>query len=269
MSSSEMQVDHVVLLLPFRDIVNPPSWITDNFTVSQGGQHADQKTENKLIFFEDGTYLELIAFIDDDPEKRRGHWWDEPYGIVDYALTTPNPLDHAALNQRLGATGTGITYKAPQKGGRPKADGKVLEWEVTFPQGAQRGAVPFWCHDITPREWRVPVSDNEAAITHPCGAKGIAGIQTEVPQKTVADLSNAVAAIVDSKGEDGTQLFMLSTPRTVQSLRQPYIALRKASETARDRMLLTLVLQKTQSGRPRPADIREEYDGGVVSIRLI
>lgn len=58
--------------------------------IQPGGKHADGRTENRLVVFRDGTYLELIAFIDDAPEKRRGHWWDRAFGVVDYALTTTN-----------------------------------------------------------------------------------------------------------------------------------------------------------------------------------
>ena len=68
------QLDHVILLLPYQDLLNPPSWLTSNFIVSPGGLHADGKTENRLVLFEDGTYLELIAFINDDPVRRQGHW---------------------------------------------------------------------------------------------------------------------------------------------------------------------------------------------------
>lgn len=69
------QLDHVVMLLPYELITKPPAWITDNFVVSPGGTHADGKTENRLVLFQDGTYLELIAFVNDDPDKRKGHWW--------------------------------------------------------------------------------------------------------------------------------------------------------------------------------------------------
>lgn len=51
------------------------SYVQQALTDIAGGKHADGKTENKLILFRDGTYLELIAFVNDDPEKRKGHWW--------------------------------------------------------------------------------------------------------------------------------------------------------------------------------------------------
>lgn len=171
---SAAQLDHVVALLPYKDLIEPPEWITKNFTLSPGGRHADGRTENRLILFRDGTYLELIAFINDDPDKRKGHWWDLDYGIVDYALTTADAYDFDALRHELKQTGTGISYAEPQRGGRTRPDGVEIKWRVTFPTGAQRGEVPFWCHDMSPREYRVPV--NETSTTHPCGAIGMSGV---------------------------------------------------------------------------------------------
>ncbi|KAK4634081.1 hypothetical protein CLAFUW4_01415 [Fulvia fulva] len=157
--SVELQLDHVVLLVPYQDVVNSPSWVTDHLTVSPGGVHADGKTENKLVLFADGTYLELIAFINDDAEKRRGHWWDKPYGVIDYALTTTSDHSFGALKSikdRLSQTDSGISYTNPQDGGRRKPDGTELKWRVTFPTGTSRGNAPFFCHDVTPRDRRVP-----------------------------------------------------------------------------------------------------------------
>lgn len=126
----QAQLDHVVLLLPYKDILKPPSWLTDNFIISEGGRHADNRTENRLVLFADGSYLELIAFIDDDPENRDGHWWDKPFGVVDFALTTIDEsfgeLD--GIKERLSQTDTQISYSDPKHGGRLKPDGTELQW---------------------------------------------------------------------------------------------------------------------------------------------
>ena len=53
-------LDHVVLLLPYDYLGNPPEWIAKNFTVSAGGKHADGKTENRLVLFRDGTYVRFL-----------------------------------------------------------------------------------------------------------------------------------------------------------------------------------------------------------------
>jgi len=78
------------------------------------------------------------------------------------------------VRNRLEKTAAGIGYADPVKGGRTKPDGQAMQWEVTFPTGATRGEVPFWCHDVTARELRVPTDERKR--THPCGAFGLEGL---------------------------------------------------------------------------------------------
>jgi hypothetical protein len=73
-----------------------------------------------LVLFRDGTYLELIAFINDDPKHREGHWWDKSFGVVDFALTTHDGLksfQDEELEKRLKASGSEISYAEPREGG--------------------------------------------------------------------------------------------------------------------------------------------------------
>lgn len=74
MASPQLSLDHIIVLVPYATLRSPPAWITENFTLAPGGRHADGKTENRLICFQDGSYLELIAFVGDDPKLREGHW---------------------------------------------------------------------------------------------------------------------------------------------------------------------------------------------------
>jgi hypothetical protein len=57
------------------------------FTVQRGGTHADGVTHNALIGFADGSYVELIAFLQPAPGRR---WWEAGQrhgnGFVDFAL---------------------------------------------------------------------------------------------------------------------------------------------------------------------------------------
>ncbi|SMQ50645.1 unnamed protein product [Zymoseptoria tritici ST99CH_3D7] len=256
------QLDHVVLLLPHADILNPPTWLTKNFTISPGGRHADNKTENKLILFSDGTYLELIAFIDDSPSHRKGHWWDKPHGVVDYALTTVD-ADFPTLKlirKRLSKTGTDISYQDPIEGGRIKPDGTELKWKVTFPTGTSRGSVPFWCHDVTPRERRVPVS--REATTHPSGVLGMAGVKVSVKgAEEVEKLRKATGAIVDvgTPREEGK--FEVGRPIDVQG-EKPSVRIVQAEEGQKREVKLSLVLQ----GPKRVDDVKREIEGGLVEI---
>ncbi|KAK0647084.1 hypothetical protein B0T16DRAFT_414668 [Cercophora newfieldiana] len=61
------QLDHIVLLVDTPFFENPPAWITDNFTVTPGGRHEGQSSRNKLIIFQDGSYIELFNWYGRPP----------------------------------------------------------------------------------------------------------------------------------------------------------------------------------------------------------
>jgi hypothetical protein len=207
--------DHLIFLVPYASLANPPLWIAKNFTLTPGGRHADGKTENKLICFRDGSYIELIAFINDDPKHREGHWWGEKkFGIVDFAFTnsTGDALTHfSQLEKRLsqlrgGPDAVRVEYQPPVAGARRRPDGEEVKWEVTFPvvtTGYQRGELPFFCHDLTPRSLRAPFS--EESVKHPNGSYGINVFNIYVPVERVNTLAEAYSAILGvenmSKGE--------------------------------------------------------------------
>ncbi|KAK3067479.1 hypothetical protein LTR53_015630 [Teratosphaeriaceae sp. CCFEE 6253] len=261
-SGHATQLDHVIILVPYKDITDPPIWVTDHFILSPGGRHVDNKTENRLILFADGTYIELIAFIDDDPEKRRGHWWDLDYGIVDFALGTAEPFDYPALQERLESSGSGVSYAEPQAGGRRTPDGQELKWKVTFPLGAARGEVPFWCHDVTPRERRVPV--NADNTKHPCGAVGMAGINTKVPASELERFGKALFAITDETRQDDR--YPVGCPvRAEDSDTDLWIRLQSIGEIASDHQL-SLTLRRPQKDGEGQSEIRADIGGRTVVI---
>ncbi|KAI1326833.1 hypothetical protein F5Y16DRAFT_373551 [Xylariaceae sp. FL0255] len=262
MSEVGLQLDHVVVLVPYDTLIHPPAWITSNFTLSPGGRHADNKTENRLVLFQDGTYLEFIAFINDDPEKRKGHWWDKPYGVVDFALTAKKGIDHESLRTRLEKSGTGVSYSEPQNGGRV-TDGKDIKWRVTFPQGAERGSVPFFCEDVTDRHWRVPVSKENT--THPSGALGMAGMIIRV-KEGLKRLSSATAAIIGVE-ELPMAVYTLGSPNEVKGLANPTLRLEQAGDDAKHDLGLTLVLQRPGSSQSESL-VREDIHDGTVLIDM-
>lgn len=254
--SSQPQIDHVIVLLPYSSIVSPPSWLTSAFTISPGGRHADNRTENRLILFTDGSYLELIAFIDDDPKRREGHWWDKSYGIADWALTntTEDQPDVKTINSRLEGKDSKVRYADPVAGGRKRPDGVELQWKVTFPTGIERGAVPFWCHDVTEREKRVPIS--KEATAHPSGALGIAGIRVGLDGGRVKAVSDAIGSII------GNEKLVLGTPKVVDGLEEPKIQVQPAEATG-DVLKLELVLQTAGDA---PNDIHQKVGDSEVTI---
>jgi hypothetical protein len=257
--SSQSQIDHIVLLLPYSMIKSPPTWLSSAFTISPGGRHADNRTENRLILFADGSYLELIAFIDDNTKLREGHWWDKPYGVVDWALTSTadEQPDVKSINSRLGSKDSKVRYADPVAGGRKRPDGVELQWKVTFPTGIERGAMPFWCHDVTEREKRIPLS--KEATNHPNGALGVAGIRVEVDEERVKAVREAVGAIV------GNEQLVLGAPKVVKGLKDPWVQVRTTEGTG-DVLKLKLVLQ-TSGGAPD--EIRQKVGDGEVVMSFV
>jgi hypothetical protein len=226
-------LDHIVILLPHKDVIIPPKWLTDHFTITPGGIHAGGQTENKLIIFQDGSYIELIAFVDDDPKHRAGHrWGDKKVGIIDFALSSQDDADvsYALLKDRLEKADVGVKYELPAAGGRTRDDGQVLKWKVTVPEEPTlRGEAPFFCHDVTSRDLRVPFS--EESTSHPSGAYGVTGLKIYVPRERVGELSKAYEAILDVKNgsvdgnvgafEVGTLRHVDGKQKTVLSIQEP------------------------------------------------
>ncbi|CDO71886.1 hypothetical protein BN946_scf184940.g33 [Trametes cinnabarina] len=181
-------LDHIVHL-------SPPGTLEDSadafrklgFTVTPGGTHADGQTANALIIFADGTYLELLHFTHAPPASTAHPWAHKPPGWIDYAFLgnagTPSVAD--TINRRAAADGSGVRYAPEVRGGRTRADdGRVLEWLITAPapsegngtRASARGRLPFFCGDVTPREWRVPLEPRSNA-EHASKARGVAYVK--------------------------------------------------------------------------------------------
>ncbi|KAF9741129.1 hypothetical protein PMIN06_011296 [Paraphaeosphaeria minitans] len=179
MASTDLKssLDHLILFLPADPETNlpkVPSFFSDNFTLTPGGVHADGLTSNTLILLADGCYIELICFLPSAPsDKVSAHWWS------DYA-TSPGWADWCLTNDlapEANRSSIATSHNDPIHGGRKRPDGVDVKWAVTFPRG-ERGLTPFFCHDTTPREVRVPLS--EAKTRHPSGVLGVASLTVMV-----------------------------------------------------------------------------------------
>jgi hypothetical protein len=134
------------------------------FTVTPGGEHAGGLTHNALVGFQDGTYLELLAFHDLAavgqhswaPVAQRGGGW------ADFALVSND------LRQDVAALGD-LVARPPEDGGRTRPDGLGIAWRVARLQKP----LPFLIEDLTARELRVP---GGGAAKHANGITGVAGI---------------------------------------------------------------------------------------------
>ncbi|KAG9237076.1 hypothetical protein BJ875DRAFT_454838 [Amylocarpus encephaloides] len=132
------------------------------------------------------------------------------------------------MTRRLEEKGSEVRYEKPVEGGRKRPDDVDVKWEVTFlslPDGAsyQRGTLPFFCHDVTPRELRVPCAD--ANVVHPSGAQGVKSLTIYVTEDLVQELRKAYSAVtgVEEKSEgafevpslygDGTTTIYVKVPK--------------------------------------------------------
>ncbi|OAQ63680.1 glyoxalase/Bleomycin resistance protein/Dioxygenase superfamily [Pochonia chlamydosporia 170] len=198
-------LDHLVILVSQATLLGLPERLQDVLVVAPGGTHADGVTMNKLILFEDGFYIELIAFVDGkEPEHRQKHRWghQKENSVIDWAYTFPSEDDFYPVKQRLQRAATSSRYSDPIPGGRIREDGTVLKWAVAVAQddlgdALQPGILPFWCLDRTPRRLRVPYQEDSHQTQHPSGVRGISSITVTVPTEQLKDLAEAYSAIHD------------------------------------------------------------------------
>ena len=176
-------LDHVVIA-----VHNLEAAIQDyralGFTVVRGGIHASRATQNALITFPDGTYLELLAPTGEPPVSgvidfsvllQRGE------GLAGYALRSD---DLEADIARLQAQGLAVSEAIP--GERRRDDGLVIRWKLALLDGEFS---PFLIQDVTPRERRV--SHDPVVTTHPNRMVGVRGIEIAVRDLTTARSRNA------------------------------------------------------------------------------
>ena len=103
---------------------------------------------------------------------------------------------------RLGEKQTGdeseLKYTLPVTGGRSNHDAVKVKWESSRPvstKSVDRTDFPFFCHDVTPRNVRVPFDDSEKT-SHPCGAVGISAIEVIVPKSRLGVVSELYGQIL-------------------------------------------------------------------------
>jgi hypothetical protein len=216
-----MRLDHVVVVVSSLAEATR-EFTTAGFTVTPGGRHDAIPTENALIAFADGSYLELLAAR--DPATRddlralsAGAGWERHLksvsavarrflpllaggdGVADWVLTgEPLTRRAAALRAR------GLKAAGPLAMGRERADGERIEWQMLLPESALH---PFWIADRTPRERRVPADPR--STTHANGATGISAVRVRAPNVALAALELAEALQAVPRSRDGATVLEL------------------------------------------------------------
>jgi catechol 2,3-dioxygenase-like lactoylglutathione lyase family enzyme len=182
-------VDHLVIAVNDLEAAKT-SYTALGFTVVEGGRHTGIGTYNALVAFEDGSYLELIAFY----EPRDDHRWFAPLqkgqGLVDFCLQTDDlPADTAALRR------AGVDIGEPEKRDRKRPDGVQVRWVFSLARGAHRGVAPFIIADETGRDERVP-----RQRTHANGVTGVGTVTVAVDD--VATVRRWYADVLGRPGRD-------------------------------------------------------------------
>ncbi|KAH9890539.1 glyoxalase-like domain-containing protein [Cubamyces lactineus] len=227
-SVSTRILDHIVHLTPPGTLEESVSAFRKlGLTVTPGGTHADGKTANALVVFADGTYLELLHFTkrpsspdvtpspsnnDSQPDpvtvSTKHPWAAKLPGWIDYAFfgNAGSPSVAQTINARSAADGSGVRYTPEVPGGRTRTDGRVLEWLITAPlvddedgTGAvaddARGRLPFFCGDVTPRAWRVPL-EPRSNTSHANTARGIAHVKLLVLSSQLAAYTKQLTTVL-------------------------------------------------------------------------
>jgi hypothetical protein len=220
-----LRLDHIVI-----SVTNLQTAMRDfleaDFRLLYGGKHADGITENALILFADGSYLELIALTAGHSRaesnfkqllRERGE------GFTGYALYSDDLAnDLNAMDVR------GITISPIRSGGRARPDGVVLQWRIGLLDNAMS---PFVIQDISPRDWRVPAFGED--VMHENGAMGI---QTLNIHCSNFDASvTRYEAITGSPAEvhpsfnrfriGGTEILLFRNPQYSDEIREDLISL--------------------------------------------
>jgi catechol 2,3-dioxygenase-like lactoylglutathione lyase family enzyme len=168
-------LDHLVILTEDLDRATR-GYERLGFSVTPGGEHADGLTRNALVPFGDGSYLELVAFVNRKDARDNVWGWrrflSSGGGLIDYCAASD---DLRADVEKLRAGG--FEVDGPTEGGRRRSDGKELRWLIAIIRQEGR-LLPFLIEDLTPRELRVP---GGSAAEHPNGAIGIHSLKIATP----------------------------------------------------------------------------------------
>lgn len=170
-----IRVDHVIVAVLDCELA-ARDYGALGFRSLVGGMHQDGYTRNCLIPLADGAYIELVSPTDlkEICVKHEDHGEDWLYcfnageGFAGFALNVP---DIESAVQRI--KNAGYRLNGPQVGVRVLPDGRQTRCSGVSIEGHRYPAI---VSDITPREWRIPATQENTA--HANGATGIKHIFT-------------------------------------------------------------------------------------------
>ena len=181
-----LSIDHIVISV--NDLQTAiTEFRTAGFTTHYGGKHADGITENGLVIFGDGAYLELIALTEGSTMEQAMFkaLVRQIEGYTGYALLTGDLLETV---HRI--TNAGIETSGVREGSRHRPDGELLKWRMSR---IGEHMSPFIIQDVTSRDLRVPTGHEH--IDHTNGVTGVRAIKILV--QSFAKMTEAYQVITD------------------------------------------------------------------------
>ena len=180
-------IDHLVIVVKDLDRA-AKDYEQLGFSVIPGGQHP-VGSHNALISFQDGSYLELIAFYREAVDHR---WWNplsKGERLVDFCLRTDDLRGDTKILKDAG-----VAINDPVPWSRKRPDGYELKWLLSLATGPHRGIAPFLIEDLTPRTERIPQE-----FKHKNGVTGIEKVIVAVGE--LAQPEKWYSTLLAAKGE--------------------------------------------------------------------
>lgn len=208
-------VDHV--LVAVRDLAGAALRFEREYGLRAlpGGRHPGGGTANMIVPLR-SAYLELIAVVDAAEAARTPGSRRVTRAVAEgrtFATWAVRTDDLDALRASLQAAGPPLGE--PAAGARERPDGVTLRWRTQdlVPPG-EPSVLPFVI------EWRVPpgMHPAEAAVGHPCGARGIRAIRLGDPDPAAASgrlralLGDGLPVVVEPAGASGVVAVELDVP---------------------------------------------------------
>ncbi|KAI5923088.1 hypothetical protein F4810DRAFT_222907 [Camillea tinctor] len=182
-------LNHAIILVSHEFLEDPPESALALFNLTPASQRGDNDHQplSRRAHFEDGTYLEFIAFPPvTDPEARKEHRYGqcEEGTVVDWAIRFASdeaePDDETwhdvfdAMQLRVRDSGTGVIYMQPDPAQGEIASfadhGGHLEWRRELDMIPSE--VPYW---VLRRAGEQHVTKH-----HPSGITGLAGVEVRI-----------------------------------------------------------------------------------------
>lgn len=125
---------------------------------------------NRLVRFSDGSFIELVAFVEES-NHRFAPRWSKGSGWIDYAL---NSYDFSSETDQLRrVAGQDAPRRSLSK--LSQSVGKTWRLDLIEPGvGGFDAVLPFLIEEKTPSEWRLPYLPGD--VMQPRGIAGISGV---------------------------------------------------------------------------------------------